>query len=68
MARTRAADGRRPDRRRKQMMTDPDRISAADNLGWAMLAELTGCAEVFRALSPAPSEGPESTPPDGADR
>ncbi|MFC7266987.1 hypothetical protein [Streptomyces lutosisoli] len=54
------------------MNTNADRTAAADALGWAMLAELTGCADVVWALGgPAPGDtgdGSDSAPHDGADR
>ncbi|MHB9854579.1 hypothetical protein ACSYGO_35775 [Streptomyces krungchingensis] len=46
--------------------------SAADALGWAMLAELTGCADVAWALGgPAPGESAataDTATQDGAER
>jgi hypothetical protein len=38
--------------------TNSERTASADALGWAMLAELTGCADVVWALGgPAPGDG-----------
>ncbi|GGN92746.1 hypothetical protein GCM10011579_090920 [Streptomyces albiflavescens] len=38
--------------------TNSERTASADALGWAMLAELTGCGDVAWALGgPAPGDG-----------